>query len=331
VIFKDTLIFMLLTVGFAAFNGVAAGQSPTEKKEPYPLGRVNGEFPDTIEFFRDLEIGKVGERSLRVNIARPKGAKQLRPAVVFVHGGGWRNGSSHISGQIALLAENGFVGMTVDYRLSGEAKWPAQIEDCQYAVRWLRLHAADYGVDPQRIGAWGTSAGGHLAACLGVMADIPRFLGTSGAADQSSAVQAVVDSCGPTDFIKGSNGITAAKEGQSAEIITALIGAPYEQAPGAWKDASPLAYVRPGLPPFLFVHGEIDPVVPIRHAEELSEALQASGNSTEFLRIKGGVHSFLAPEGAPPASPALPQIYEVIMDFFKRKLASSDSAPAELK
>lgn len=309
------VVFLMgsLLRGFAQSEAAA---SPT----PYLMGRVNGEFPDTIEIVRGVEIGQAGGRPLVVNLAYPKTFTGSLPAVLYIHGGGWKNGTARSSGQIAFLAQKGFFAMTVDYRLSGEAKWPAQIEDCKYAVRWLRAEAAKYRVDLDRIGVWGTSAGGHLAACLGVM-DEARFEGTSGHSGQSSRVQAVVDGCGPTDFTQGSDGLMGAKDGTSAEILVQLLGGTFQEMPDRWRDASPLAHVKPGAPPFLLVHGDSDPAVPIRHSEKLAAALQTAGGRAELLVLQGGGHGWQVARGRQTMTPSIPEALDQVAAFLQRELA----------
>src|SRR5476649_877934 len=155
--------------------------------------------PEGIVALHDVVFGKGGDRDLHAEIAYPKDAKGPLAAVIYIHGGGWIAGSQK-QAPILELAKNGFFAASIEYRLSNVAKWPAQIQDCKLAVRWLRANAAQYHVDPNRIGVWGASAGGHLVTCLGTMADVKAFEGDGGYPGVSSAVQAVVDFYGPTDF-----------------------------------------------------------------------------------------------------------------------------------
>ena len=128
-------------------------------------GTITEIWKDNIDILRDIEIGKVGTRMLHADIARPQTPPAgPMPAVVWIHGGGWSSGSHHDMQQAVRLAGHGYLVLSVEYRLVDEAMWPAQIEDCKLVVRWLREHAASYHVNPDRIGCWGASAGGHLAA-----------------------------------------------------------------------------------------------------------------------------------------------------------------------
>jgi len=159
--------------------------------------------PASVKFLSDVEYGRDGTAPLLMDLALPKadGLDRL-PAVIFIHGGGWANGTKEVdraADKLFLLVEGGFVAASINYRLSGEAPFPAAIEDCKCAVRFLRTHAEEYRIDPERIGVWGTSAGGHLAMLLGA-SDPGLWSGDGGWQDQSSRVQAVCSWFGPSDL-----------------------------------------------------------------------------------------------------------------------------------
>ena len=275
--------------------------------------------PANVELIHDVEIGKGGDRVLHAEIARPKEpAATPRPAVLWIHGGGWSGGSHRGNGAL-LLATKGYFTASIEYRLSGEATWPAQIEDCKLGVRWLRANAAKYNVDPNRIGCWGSSAGGHLVACLGTMDDA-RFEGRGGYEGVSSRVQAVVDYCGPADMTEGSAGIQGAKEGEDAKAPLGLFGKPFKKNPELWRNGSPIVYVKPGCPPFLIVHGDADKTVPFAHSERLEAALKKAGVPVQLLRVKGGGHGMSAPKDAPPAEPTQEVIRDTVVAFFDKHL-----------
>ena len=159
-------------------------------------------IPDTVTFERGVEFSNADGQHLQVNIARPKSGDGPFPAIVCIHGGGFRAGTREgYDSMCVKLAEQGYVAMTVTYRLSPAYQFPAAVQDCKTAVRWLRANAAKYHADPARIGAMGGSAGGHLALFLGVTAGVKQFEG-EGYPDQSSAVAAVVSYAGPSDFTK---------------------------------------------------------------------------------------------------------------------------------
>ncbi len=164
-----------------------------------PLEVQNAAAPADIAVRQDFVYGKGGDRDLHADLAWPKNATAPMPAIIRIHGGGWIGGSYHWQGGIEDFERHGYFAATIEYRLDNVAKWPAQIQDCKCAVRWLRANAAKYNVDPNRIGVMGDSAGGHLVACLDTMTD-KSLEGDGGYAGVSSAVQAVVDYFGPTDF-----------------------------------------------------------------------------------------------------------------------------------
>ena len=229
------------------------------------------------------------------------------PAVLWIHGGGWRKGSHHDENPAIFLATEGYFMASVEYRLSGEAVWPAQLEDCQLAVRWLRKHAKDYHVDPQRIGCWGHSAGGHLAACLATMSD------------ESSSVQAVVDYCGPVDFTTGSYRLLDTQNKVHDEDLTQLFGAPFVGHEKLWRHASPITHVHAGAPPFLIIHGDMDQTVPMVQSQRFASALEKVGVPVEIITVRGGPHSMMVV----PCEPDEGALREAILAFFDKHLARS--------
>jgi acetyl esterase/lipase len=254
------------------------------------------QVPPDVEVVRDVEYGKGGGRALKLHIVRPKAPPAgPMPALVYVHGGAWRAGSRDAGiGPLARLAQQGYFGATIEYRLSGEAKFPAQIEDAKCAVRFLRAKAKDYGIDPERIGAWGPSAGGHLVALLGTSGDVKELEGTGGWAEHSSRVQAVVDWFGPTDFLKmGKNNIDH-DAANSPESL--LVGGSLQENREKAARANPIAYVSKDDPPFLIMHGDKDNLVPLGQSELLHEALRKAGVPSTLDVVPGAGHGFGGPE-----------------------------------
>ena len=184
---------------------------------------------------------------------------KLRPALVVVHGGGWRGGDKQRgqwSSIPAQYAHDGYVAISVNYRLTGEAPWPAQIEDVKAAVRWLRAHAAEYRVDAERIGAYGNSAGAHLVSLLGLVKQADGLEGSGPYPDKSSIVQAVCASATPTDFLNwGGPGIVAQR------LADSFLAGPEGELDDRARQASPITYARGDAPPFLLIHGTIDTTV----------------------------------------------------------------------
>ena len=232
---------------------------------------------DEIEVNDDIQYGKGGGENLQLDLARPK-ALDIRlhkpaPCIVFIHGGGWAGGNRKAHhGRMEKAAKEGFVSATISYRLVKDDKnrWPAQIEDCKCAVRWLRENADDLGIDPQRIGAFGDSAGAHLSMLLGTMDKQDGLEGDGGSASYSSKVQAVVGYYGPTD-------LTAEYPPASRGIVQNFIGGPLGDRRDDYRRASPMTYVNAGDAPMLLFQGTKDVLVPYEQAFKMATALTDAG------------------------------------------------------
>ncbi|HEX3685541.1 MAG TPA: alpha/beta hydrolase [Bryobacteraceae bacterium] len=212
-----------------------------------------------------------------------------RPAVVLIHGGGWSSlDKSTMRTMAQFLARHGFVAFAVNYRLfqNGENHWPAQLDDVQRAVRWVRAHSAQYGVNPQRIGAFGHSAGAQLAALLGL--EDTRDNSDPELAKYSSKVQAVVDVSGPTDF-------TRDHDSDGNAFLAEFLGVAYAKHPEVWRNASPVFQVSKDDAPFLILHGTQDDEVPIAQSQELLAKLQSAGVPASLIKVDD-VHTFQTPE-----------------------------------
>jgi len=232
------------------------------------------------------------------------------PLIVYVHGGAWRGGDKRDFPAMGLTAA-GYAVAAVNYRLSADAKFPAQVQDCKAAVVWLRKNAKAYGIDPDRIGAWGDSAGGHLVALLGTAGDVKEW--EPAEEKVSSRVQCVVDWFGPSDLAKmNAQAAEQAKQPDGTQPApprrrldhdaadspeSELIGGPVQENKDKAAKASPVTYASADDPPFLIMHGDQDPLVPIAQSRELAEALKAAGADVTFEVIKGAGHggpAFLA-------------------------------------
>ncbi len=270
--------------------------------------------PPGLVVLHDVVFGKGGDRDLHAEIAYPQNATGPLPAIIYIHGGGWIGGSQK-QGPILQIAKAGYFAASIEYRLSNVAKWPAQIEDCKLGVRWLRANAAQYHVDPNRIGAWGASAGGHLVACLGTMT-APADEGDGGYPGVSSAVEAVVDYFGPTDFVDPT---TATDQGYLFSL--GLFGVPREDNPDLWKSGSPLFFVKAGDPPMLLVHGDSDTLVPLAQSIVFDQALAKAGVPHQLLVVKNAGHGFSALPGT-RIDPSGATIAKTVFDFFAKYLKS---------
>jgi len=204
------------------------------------------------------------------------------PLIVWIHGGGWTGGNKEKPPGLSFL-RHGFALASINYRLSQDAVFPAQLLDCKAAIRWLRAHAAENGIDPNRIGVWGASAGGHLVALLGTTGDVKEF-DTGENSGASSRVQAVCDWFGPTDFASDPKADTP--DSPQAR----LIGGPISQNAQKAQRANPIHYITKDDPPFLIVHGDKDAVVPLEQSQLLADALEKAGVKVTFHIVPGGEH-----------------------------------------
>jgi acetyl esterase/lipase len=209
-----------------------------------------------------------------------------RPLIVWIHGGGWRGGSrSEIPSALPLL-EAGYAVASIDYRFSMQAPWPAPLHDAKAAVRWLRAHGDSLGLDTARIVAWGNSAGGHLAALVGLIGPSDGLEGAVGNdSGASSAVRAVVDYFGPTDFLE-----PHARRWKRGSSVGQLLGCAVPDCPLVARRASPVAYVSMGDPPFFILHGSADSTVPSSQSMRLVAALRNAGVPAEFTLVAGADH-----------------------------------------
>jgi acetyl esterase/lipase len=229
------------------------------------------------------------------------------PVVVWLHGGGWRFGDRHLAPNLAAFSQaSGLAVVSIDYRLSDEAIFPGAVEDVKTAVRWVRSTAPLFGFDGRRIGLWGSSAGGHLAACAGVSGE-HEFL-TGECSGESSEVQAVVEGYGPVNFgrIDADRGANASL-GTDAESLgignlvpagdpnsfeSRFLGAPVQTSPDMVELADPVHYLRPGSPPFLILHGRADTLMPLQQSEYLFSALKEAGGEATLICFEKLKHGF---------------------------------------
>ncbi|MCC6489566.1 MAG: alpha-L-fucosidase [Candidatus Hydrogenedentes bacterium] len=269
-------LFAILWGGAAA----PAWTQPPESPPPPPSGYA-------VDY--DVPYSDVSVRQ-KLDIVYPKETAKACPAVILIHSGGWytggKGGESTLR-QMYRFAEEGYVALSIGYRLTDEAIFPAAVEDCKLAVRWLRAHAKEYGVDPTRIAAMGASAGGHLSAMLAVTQPGVELEGRGGYAEESSAIQAAVPVCAPLDLrVPLSKGLAHADD----PLVVQFLGGPLAEKAEEARRASPLSYVRPGLPPMLLVHGSEDKRVDPGQTTRMAEALGKAGCPYEVIIVEGGKH-----------------------------------------
>jgi len=284
--------------------GLAVGQKP--KQDP-PL-----KIPDHVEVQRDVVYGKGGGRDLKLDLFLPKEGGGARPAIVFIHGGGWQGGNRRaFQRQAAYLAGKGYVGACIEYRLSGEATFPAAVEDCKCAVRWLRANARTHRLDPAKIAACGGSAGGHLAAMLGTTAGRRELEGHGGHGDHAGAVNLVIAFNGVFDLER------AGRSPNANNSVGKFLGGTFQEKPDLYRQASPLAHASKEAPPFLFLHGTADKVVPIAQARTMLAKLRDLGVKAEIYEADGAEHGFF--NRPPHFEPTLKRLEAFLDEHFRGK------------
>lgn len=242
------------------------------------------EVPADVEEVLGVEYGTGGQRQLQLDLYLPRGRRKPTPAILFIHGGAWKTGKrDQLKYYCVKFAAKGYVTATATYRLMDEAPFPACVHDVKCAVRWLRAHAAQYQVDPNRIAVSGNSAGGHLAMMVGY-SDTPSLEGNGGNEGVSSRVCAVVNFYGPTDL--------TADYVRDHETIRAFLGGKtFDEAPDVYRLASPLLHLTKDDPATLTFHGTIDSLVPIAQADRLTDKLKELGIQYMYERYEGWPHA----------------------------------------
>jgi len=258
---------------------------------------------DSVQLIEDIPYADTDNPRQMLDLMLPKDHEgEPLPVVVFIHGGGWRNGNKQ-GGRNRVnpfVASGNYAGVTVAYRLSGESQWPSQIHDCKAAIRWIRAHAKQYNLNPDRIGVWGTSAGGHLVTMLGTSGDVKAMDGSLGSNNEySSRVTCVADFFGPTNFLTmNKTAIESARLDHDAADSpeSLLIGGAIQENPEKVATANPITYVSADDPAILIVHGTMDPLVSFNQSELLYAALEKKGVNKTLITVEGGEHG----RGFPP-------------------------------
>ncbi len=243
-----------------------------DSRPPKPL-------PPGVRRIADCEYSPNGHLRHRLDLYLPEDAPHPLPVILWIHGGGWVTGDK-AGGPAIQFATKGFAVASMNYRYSRHATFPAQLHDCKAAVRWLRANAKTYSLDPANIGAWGASAGGHLASMLGLTNGNELLEGVLGNAAQSSSVKAVVDWFGPTDFMTLG----------SRDTRTQFLGGDALEHPDKANAASPIRYVTGQACPFYVVHGDQDPLVDYSQSDTFVKALEQAGVEVTFVTIAGARH-----------------------------------------
>ncbi len=288
-------------VAALSWANLALSQEPA-KRPPLP--------PVTI--MRDIPYLEPVNQRNRLDLYLPKHIDGALPVIVWIHPGGWQQGSKEFCPPV-LLVTKGYAVASINYRLSQDAVFPAQIEDCKAAIRWLRANAAKYGLDAAHIGAWGASAGGYLANMLGTTGGVKELEGSRGNLEQSSRVQAVVDWFGPTDFT-----VPYKVDSEVASMVARMLSRADPKSVDAKRKeeklrrASPITYVDRNAAPFLIMHGAEDDIVPVAQSEALAAALKKAGVEATLVVLQGNGHGGIGFGTA--------ETWKLVEDFFAKHL-----------
>jgi acetyl esterase/lipase len=297
-------------------QSVPPAETPVQALQPTgsPVATVSFDASKVGTIERDVTYCTMEGTALKMDIYYLSSAAKPWPAVVYVHGGAWIQGSktegAGFDDQTALTSA-GFLYVAIDYRLAPQARFPAMIEDVKCAVRYLRANASRYNLDPDHIGALGGSAGGHLVSLLG-LTDASAGWEVGEYLDQSSRVQAVVDYFGPSDLTHGDQ-----PDGGTKPMALVVFGTNDPNSP-LLVAASPVTYITRDDPPFLIFHGDQDTTVPLAQSQTLYDRLRAAGIDATFVIVKNAGHGFAPSGGA--IQPTRAQITQRVVDFFNQKL-----------
>ncbi len=233
----------------------------------------------TIE--EDVVFGTGGGRDLKCDVYTPPGGPASAPALLLLHSGGWINGDrKQLRGYGILLGREGYLCVCSEYRLSGEAKWPAQIHDVKAALRWMRANSAHLGIDPERIAIEGNSAGAHLALVAGGTPNLAEFEGEGGNPGAGTQITAVISIYGASDLVGA----------EAVDTVSSLMGSDTSEA--RMRAASPIGYVTPDYPPTMLIHGTADAAVPWQNSQRMHEALQEAGVPVDVHYFAEQPHAF---------------------------------------
>jgi acetyl esterase/lipase len=304
---KNKLQYFVVTLSVllsaCAFQTISRFDDPTniynaqttyqKLKGDYPFIRIASTTPSaSVREIKNLTYVQYGNRALQLDLYLPKVArKKLTPAIVFVHGGGWKHGYRENFTPMAIrMAEQGYTAATVSYRLSPEAQYPAAIHDVKAAVRWLRTHAKKYSIDAQHIAIAGGSAGGQIASLVGVTNDDEKFDPQLKGSKISSAVQAIINIDGLSDFTTETALKFEDDPSKKPSAAGAWFGGRYAEKTELWEEASPINHVSKNTPPMLFI-GSAQTRFSVGR-EEMIEKLTPLGVKTQLVLLPSTPHSF---------------------------------------
>jgi acetyl esterase/lipase len=299
------LLGCLLLAGLVASTAAQEKTGQAKKLGQFPAA------PDGVQALRNLEYVSGSHERQRLDLYLPEKGEKF-PVVVWVHGGSWKSGSKDLCPAVRMTT-NGYAVASLNYRLSQHAPFPAQIEDCKAAIRWLRANAAKHRLDPEHVGVWGASAGGHLVTLLGLLGEDKEF-DKGENLKSTSRVSAVCDFFGPTDFTALLDTEYAKRDGNT---LSQLFGGSLAEHREMVGKASPMKYPMKDAPPFLIMHGTEDKLVQLRQSRMLEESLKKAGVEAKLHVIQGAGH------GTPEFR--APEVYAMIDTFFDRHLKGTAS------
>ena len=289
---------------------------------PFVTREHRAQVPSGVKIIRNLsylpeDAKKDPLRELDLFLPRLKYGKSM-PVIVWIHGGGWIEGDKNDSPALEL-ARQGFATASINYRLAPEATFPAQIRDCKRAIAWIRKHGPEYGIDPDRIGVWGLSSGGHLAALLATTSGTKLFEEDLPASEKgSTAISACCDWSGPTDLINFREQCppdAVYSTFQPADLVDRLLGGPVQENEALAREASPITYASENCPPILIMHAAEDPIVPFIQSQEFANRLKGLGAPVKMIKVNSDDHVIFN-SGT----------FETVTDFFAVELKSKSPA-----
>jgi acetyl esterase/lipase len=293
---KTMLLLLIIALTNLITSSCYAQNNEDIQTIPTKKSAYNG-----VHLQANIVYAKTEIKPLHMHILLPKHKSKPRPLIVFIKGGGW--GFHHpqktfeFIPQLVAFAQNGYVVASIEHRTSHEGKFPTQLYDVKTAIRYLRAHASEYNINPNRVGVWGNSSGGHLAALLGTTGGVQDLEGNGEYMDESSTVQAVVDWYGPTDMLQMSKYPSDVDFDSPNSPESVLIGGALQENKEKVKRANPITYISKDDPPFLIMHGDKDRRVPYNQSVLLFEALKENKVEASMFKIKGAGHGgFSQPE-----------------------------------
>ena len=298
---RFTIVIFLLTF---FFQYVQAQQN---------LWRVPGKLPENVQMIPNVVYGQGGGRDLVMDLFLPKDGTPPYSAIIFIHGGGWKNGNKEMYRKHSYyFAGKGMVAASINYRLSGEAKFPAAVEDSKCAVRWMQANSVKYNVNPDKIVIAGGSAGGHLVGLVGTTEGRKEFEGSGGYTEFSSKPNLVISFFGVFNFTRLAD---RNKYNNSARLVAEFLGGTYDEIPDIYKLASPVSHVDSTDPPFLLFHSTGDKVVPYEQSVEFKKVLEKAGVPVEMSITVGNKHGYV--HSSPHYEATLAQMEYFIDKYFK--------------